>query len=335
MADNTSTGNSNLDSGLDSLFGNNGQNNQFSMPVANQGQGINLQQLIGGLLQAGGQGMNAASNFVNPQQNQPSPTQQIQQDSAIKSYTKGVQAHADNTPPQILASLIDQWGQQGGGKASGVNQGVTPQAMVPAAQSVATSAQQAQQVQPPSIDDQITQAQEQAKLNVAQRISQMSKSPNFMQRFSQNFTKETGGVTQADQLQNIAAIQKIAGGEPLQTKDVQDLNVGSYKAALDASHNAAAVEQEKLNSLTNLYGKLGENRNFAQKTLGQQTADQSKILDVAKASADNLSTHLSNLRTLITNRPTFSSKGQNPQAQATTDKINQGKVGKYTLVQTK
>lgn len=324
MADNNYNTTDNTNPGF--TTGNNTvQGQQGGMAVAS-GNNIDLGALIQGLIQAGNTPNQASSSQGGMAV---SPSQQIQQDVATKAYTKSLQTHAENTPPQILANLIDQWGQQGGGTVPGVNQGATSQTQT--ADNTATSAQQTQQ-QPQNIDDQIAQINKQAALNAAQASLSASKPQGFLQRFGNNLAKMEGGVTQSDRLGDIAVIQKISGAEPLQPKDVGELNANSYKAALDASHNATAVEQEKLRGLTDLYSKLGENRNVIQKGLGQQTDDQSKVLQSAKASADNLSTHLGNLRTLIKNRPTFNSQGANSQSQDTNNKINQGKVGKYTLV---
>lgn len=286
---------------------------------------------IGSILQGLLQTLNTPQQSGNSQGGMSvgvSPSQQIQQDVATKAYTKNLQNHAENTPPQILANLIDQWGQQGGGTVPENNQGATSQTQSP--DNSATSAQQAQQQ--PSVDDQIAQINKQAALNIANRNLAISKPQNFTQRFGNTLAKMEGGVTQADQLQNLGAGQKISGAEPLQPKDVGELNANSYKAALDASHNAAAVEQQKIQSFTDLYSKLNETKGVVARTLGNPSGEQDKVLQLAKDSADNLSTHLGNLRQLIKNRPTFNSQGTNPQAQETTKKINQGKVGKYTLV---
>ncbi len=228
----------------------------------------------------------------------------------------------------ILGQLLSDYTANGGVQAPFNNpNGSGNQPNAEQAQSSQIS-QPGQSQQPQSIDDQIAQINKQAALNVAKAGLSASQPQGFLQRFGNNLTKMEGGVTQEDRLKDLATIQKISGNEPLQPKDVATLNSGSYTAALTASHEAVATEATKLNSLTELYGKLGDIRNPIQKGLGQQTDDQAKVLKIAQAAADNLSTHLGNLHTLVSHRPTFNSQG----AQKTTEKINQGKVGKYTLV---
>lgn len=328
MVDNSSTGNMALDNGLDSIFGNSQQTPvQNTTSGISQNQLINLQQLIGGLLQAGGQGLNAAGNFVNPQQNQPSASQQIQQNVATKVYTKSLQAHADNTPTQILASLIDQWNPNASGNSQTTN------AQTPNPQQVDTSDQKTSS-QSPSIDDQISQINKQATLNVANKNLQTSQSPKgLLDQFGQN-VRDLSGITAARNTSN-EAVQKIAGGEPLQPKDVSEMTAGVYKAGLEATHQAAATSAAALAPLVDLLGKQESSKGLVAKYTNKFSPEQEKTVQAIEAHADNLSIQLKNLRTLASNTPKFNSQGVSQTAQATTNKINQGKVGKYTLVQSK
>lgn len=290
------------------------------MPSNNSGQGNDF-DIMGFLKQiAQGDPNNPMQNWhgTNPQ---PSPSQQIMQDVATKAYTKNLQTDAESTPPQILAHLIDQWGQQGGGEVPGVNQGMTGQPnAAPAEQSAAPA-------EPPSIDQQIEQINKQAALNVAKRNLQASQPPNFMQRFGQNLAKMEGGITQADQLANMQTIQKIAGAEPLQPKDISEMTAGTYKAGLEATHQALAVEGQKFTALGELYNKLNETKGRINQTLGTASDEQKEVYKSLKITAKNINTHVGNLGELINNRPKFSSKGVSSQTQ------NKGNmVGKYTIV---
>lgn len=301
---------------------------------ATQNSGINQEQLAQALQKLTQQG--GVSNQLTP-------SQQLTQQVAQKSYTKQLQAHADATPHQILGNLLDQWGANGGtqvpmssptGSNPGAAQAQTAQLSPnPVSQGQATGqpTQQNQQ-QPQDINEQIDNINKQTALNIANRNLNMSQPPNFWQRFGQNFTKMTGGVTQADQLQNMAAGQKIAGQEPLQPKDVGELNAGSYKAALEATGTALSATQQKLTALTDLYGKEEQNKGLVASALKNESPNQAVLRKSIEDTADNMVTHVKNFRTLISNRPTFNSQGINSQAQQTSAKIEQGKVGKYTLV---
>lgn len=180
---------------------------------------------------------------------------------------------------------------------------------------------------PPPIDQQIEQINKQAAFNVAKRNLQASQPPNFIQRFGQNLSKMEGGVTQQDQLANMQTIQKIAGAEPLQPKDISEMTAGTYKAGLEATHQALAVEGQKFTALGELYNKLNETKGRINQTLGTASDEQKEVYKSLKITAKNINTHVGNLGELINNRPKFSSKGVNSQTQ------NKGKmVGKYMLV---
>lgn len=183
---------------------------------------------------------------------------------------------------------------------------------------------------PPSIDDQISTINKQAQLNLAKQNLAQSKPPDFLQRFNQQFTKMAGGQTQGETLTNIEAMQKIAGGEPLQQKDVGDLNANTYHAALEATNQSASLEAQKLPALIDLYGKLQATRGIGPAITGTASAEQNKVISALSLAGQNLNTHIANLSTLIKNRPTFTSKGMNSPAQDTMAKVKQGQVGKYS-----
>lgn len=314
---------------------------------------------------------------------------QLAQQIAQKSYTKQLQAHADNTPHAILGQLLDSWSNQGGtsapnnvpvgsnpevsadyvagnpaalggqpgnkGNVNGSGGGATgtwdsngdegkaaiqsvlssqpQQAPVPTGQPQSNT--QPQPSQPLDINSQIDNINKQTALNIAKRNLSMSQPPNFWQRFGQNFAKQTGGVTQGEQLQNMAAGQKIAAQEPLQPKDIGELNAGSYKAALEATGTALTATQQKLMALTDLYGKEEQNKGVVATALHNESPNQTVLRQSIQDTADNMVNHVKNFRTLIANRPTFNSQGLNSQTQDINNKIQKGKVGKYTLVNNK
>lgn len=185
------------------------------------------------------------------------------------------------------------------------------------------------------INSQIDNINKQTALNIAKRNLTMSQPPNFWQRFGQNFAKQTGGVTQADTLSNFAAGQKIAAQEPLQPKDIGELNAGSYKAALEATGTALTATQQKLMAFTDLYGKEEQNKGIVASALKQESHNQGLLRQSITNTADNMVNHVKNFRTLIANRPTFNSQGLNVQTQDIVNKSQQSKVGKYTLVNSK
>lgn len=313
-------------------------NSDFLTPTANANDNIDIGKLLQRLMEN-----NSTNNNI-------SPTDQIQQDVATKEYTNRLKDHAQQTPDLILKNLIDQWGQAGGGdtpqKSSATDSNgnmspvtspaVTSDAVqtlsgLPGVSQDQTSVSPNNQ-QPVNIDDQIANIDKQIALNISKRNLSLSQPPDFWQRFGQNFNKMTGGVTQADQLVNMAAGQKIAGQEPLQPKDIGELNAGSYKAALEATGTALTATQQKLTALTDLYGKEEQNKGVIASTLKQESPNQAVLRTSIENTADNMVTHVKNFRNLISNRPTFNTQGINAQAQQTSSMIQQGKVGKYTLV---
>lgn len=252
------------------------------------------------------------------------PSQQIMQDVAKKTLTKHFQEHADATPPQVLANLVDQWTQNGGanppetgGSSSNGSKTKPPTGTASTAPSIA---------EPQGVDQQIEAINKQAVLNIADRNLQMSKSPDFMQRFSQNFSKMNGGVTQSDQLVNMGTVQKLAGGEPLQNKDIADLTAGTYKAGLEATHQALAVEGQKFTALEELYSKLDATKGRVNQALATPSDEQKTVYKSLQTTAKNINTHVSNLGMLINNRPKFSNQGVNTKAQGTVNKIKAGQT---------
>lgn len=273
---------------------------QGGIPISNEG-GFD----IGKWLQSIGTYMNTPTTNSN---NPLGPVHQAALDGATAGIKKAAQeaAYTGGIPAaqHILSQILPS--QQ--------NQKVNSQT-----QNQKSNQQKEQQL---SIDDQISDINKQAQLNLANNNLAQSKAPDFLQRFSQNFTKITGGVTQGEQLQNIGAIQKIAGSEPLQPKDVGELNANSYKAALEATNQSATLESDKIKSLVDLYSKLDANRSVVQKTLGQTSDDQNKVLFNLQMAGKNFNNHINNLSTLLKNRPTFSNKGINKQAQQTDTSID-------------
>lgn len=334
MSDNQTQNNS---TGLDS------QGNGPSWP-ATPDVGSLIQKLLSsvGAYAATQNGGSSGSN----NQSQVPPSQQIMQDVATKAYTKQLQAHADSVPHPVLGALLDNWSANGGTQApQNVPQGSSPEMNADAAQSISAGpgtvqpqiqiptgqpqsgqAQPSQDQQPVSIDDQIANINKQAALNVAKKNLISSQPQSFMQRFNQQFTKMSGGQTQAEDLANRGLIQKMAGAEPIQPKDVADLNARSYTAAMDAAHNGITAEAQKLTGLEDLYGKEQPNRNILDIAMGRESANQSLIRKNIENSAENISNHLKNLRTLVTNRPAFSSQGMNSQAQSLSNKISEGQT---------
>lgn len=177
-----------------------------------------------------------------------------------------------------------------------------------------------------SIDDQISQINKQAALNVANRNLTASNPPGFLQKFSQNLSKMEGGITPNDQIQNLQGIQKISASEPLQPKDIADFTAGTYKAGLEATHQALAVEGQKFNNLQDLYGKLNETKGRINQALAAPSEEQKTVYKALQTTAKNINTHVANLGTLINNRPKFSSTGISSQAQDTANKIKDGQT---------
>lgn len=197
-----------------------------------------------------------------------------------------------------------------------------------------------QNKKPMSVKDYISNVNQQASLNVAKRNLQASEPPNWMERFSQNFTKMTGGVTQADQLANMQTMQKIAGSEPIQPETVANLNKDTYVAAIGATKDAISTIGQTIAPLTDLYGKLNETKGRINQMFNTPSDEQKQVLGSLREKVKSLNTHIGNLDTLGTNKPTFTSQGTNPQstnpqAQDINNKIQQKKIGKYTLVNSK
>lgn len=268
-----------------------------------------------------GNGGNFGGGNSGPQDEpQLHPIQQAAIDAAVSTTKKQVQEAVQHGGPSVAKHIVDTFG--GGGNPTWGNQ---PQPSQPQPQQILQNLVnpngQQQQTQPQSIDDQIANINKQAQLNLAQRNLAESKPPDFLQRFSQQFAKMSGGVTQADQLGNIETMQKIAGGEPLQPKDVGELNARTYGAALDATHQSAALEAQKLPQLLDLYGKLNLTKGIPANIGGTTSTDQRKTLMAIRTAGQSLNTHIENLGTLINNRPTFSSKGMDKQAQQTSNRI--------------
>lgn len=286
---------------------NNTPNNVGGMAVSSQGNNVDIGQLLQGLI----------NNLNTPNQSKSS-----QGGVPVGPYQKGVnktlQAAGEQHSAQALQAGMNpndiaNHSVMGGGQQQ-------PQVQVPTGQPQQPQAQQ----QPLSMQDQINQLNQQAALNIAKRNVQASQPQNFMQRFSQNFTKMTGGVTQADQLVNMGTIQKLAAAEPIQPKDVADLNAKSYAAAMDAAHNGVTAEASKLAGLEDLYGKEQPNRSPIDAMLGRESKNQTLIRQNIEKSAENITNHLSNLRTLVANRPTFSAQGVDKQAQNISKMIEGG-----------
>lgn len=292
---------------------------------ATQNTGINQQQMAQALqsMRVSNTSSNSNSNTVPEISSNGSPlapSQQIMQDVAKKAYTKQLQDHADNVPHPILGALLDRAAQSQNNNQNPI------QAQQPNTQSNNQSSP------PTDINTQIDNINKQTSLNIAKRNLSMSQPPNFWQRFGQSFAKQTGGITNTDNLANLSAGQKIAGQEPLQPKDIGELNAGSYKAALEATGTALTANQQKLTALTDLYGKEEQNKGIVASTLHNESPNQAVLRTAITNTADNMATHVKNFRDLIANRPTFNAQGLNTQTADIVNKTQQAKVGKYTLL---
>ncbi len=130
-------------------------------------------------------------------------------------------------------------------------------------------------------------------------------------------------------LSNLSAAQDILGQKPLQPKDIAEMDINTYKAGLEATHQALAVEGQKFNALQDLYGKLNETKGKPNQLLGMPSEEQKNVYKSLQLAAKNINTHVNNLGELINNRPKVSSQGVSSRNEEITSKT---KVGKYTLV---
>ncbi len=280
--------------------------------------------------QLSSQGNNNKTSEGNTQQPNISSLPPAAIDAASKVQKKFYMQHAEdlvNSHPEgiaVLNQLLATHASNGGSDNSVPQENNPPP--TPTNPQPNKNIQQSDQTQqaPVSIDDQIAQINKQAALNVAQRNLSASKPQGFMQRFSNNIAKMEGAVTQEDLLKNMGLIQKLAGAEPLQPQEIAGLNAGSYKAGLEASHQALATEATKLTALGDLYGKEQPNRNPLEVIQGKESKNQTIIRQNMENAAENITNHLKNIRTMIDNRPTFSSKGVNTKAQETSNIIKAG-----------
>lgn len=268
---------------------------QGGMAVAN-GNGTDLGTLLQGLIK---------------QAQTPNSGGQNQGGMAVNAYQKGV-----NKALQQAGEAHATQAVQAGMNPNDVANHPMMQGGPEQTQQVQVPTGQPQQPQTSSIPDNINQLNQKTAYNTALKAYQSSLPQNFMQRFSQNFTKMTGGVTQADQLANSQAIQKIAGAEPIQPEDVAKMNIEARKAALEASSQAISADTNKMTAYTDLIPKLEADKGWWAKANAAPSQDQKNLISGMATTAKDLNQRLLNHDTLINNI--------NPSAQQTSNKIQQG-----------
>lgn len=177
----------------------------------------------------------------------------------------------------------------------------------------------------PNNSSQSIDAQSQINNNILNRLLQASKGTTFLQRFSDNLAKMEGGVTQSDQLNNLANIQRlaagqpaeiavplaqaaelnqrIAGAEPIQPKDIAELNRQTYSATIQAANDAWERNTNEIKTMQEQYKSLQEGRSGWSKGVGGQTKQMKDLQQTIIAKMKQNQQHLSNMQTLFKNPP--------------------------------
>lgn len=105
--------------------------------------------------------------------------------------------------------------------------------------------------------------------------------------------------------------QKIAGAVPLQQKDIVDLNVGTYKAALEANQQAYANSNTEVANLSKTLDILQQGRSTWGKTFGGNTDIMNSLKQVIAAKTLENQKIGKNQKILIDNAPTVAKNSKN------------------------
>lgn len=347
-----------------------GSNGTDVNQVASPGIAANAAQSISGGQQ--GNGGNFVGGNSGPQDSNTPPPLNPYQKGVAKMLAKAGEAHAQQAiqagmDPNAIASHAAMQTAQSAQPTQQNNVKVpTGQAPTPSAKQVQVPTGQGRVTQNPSMymkdpyktpagvnsppqnnaqpplqatpePDQTQANYKQANLLLSQQALKEAQPRTWMQSFRDNFAKMSNGVTQADRLANLAAGQKIAGGEQLQPKDLATLTSDQWKAGLDATKTSLTAEAQNLSNLVDLHGKLENTKGRINQIFGNPSDDQKKVIGKINESYGNVGTLINSIGTFANNPPKFNGAGQiNPQTQSIVNNIEQGKkVGKYTLVSKK
>jgi len=231
-------------------------------------------------------------------------------------------------PQQILQKILPQGQAQpsvfsGGGNPAGGASGswggnnTQVQSKPPVQNAPQPQAKQNALTAQPSIQS----LNDKTAFNVASQNEKESEPKNFFERWQQQFQKMSGGMTQADRLSNLGAMQKLAGAEPLQKKDVSEMTAGTYRAAIDGASKLVDADSSKFKDLTSMYGQMNETKGFPNKALSLPSDEQKQVMDSLRQTAQRLNNHLKNMGTLLDNRPSFNTQGVNANQENIKDKI--------------
>ncbi len=104
--------------------------------------------------------------------------------------------------------------------------------------------------------------EDQVKKNIMAGLVQSTQPKGFFGRWQDNFNKQVGNMTTADQLANLAVAQKMVGGEPIQEADIQKAAVETQQKIAQATmvpptqaekmQNAAAYAGYKTTALKDM-----------------------------------------------------------------------------------
>lgn len=111
---------------------------------------------------------------------------------------------------------------------------------------------------------------------------------------------------QAQELQ-----QRIAGAEPIQPKDIADLNRQTYSATIQAANDAWQRNTDEIKTMQEQYKALQEGRSGFSKGIGGQTKEMNAMQKVIISKMKQNQQHLSNMQTLFNNPPSAVSENTN------------------------
>ena len=314
-------------------------NSDFLTPNSNDNVDVGslLQKLIASVnnsAQNGSGGFNGTSPSNQTSEQILHPVQQAALDGAV-SETKKMAAEATRAGgPAAATHIVNQFGGgspvPGGNGASGSFQMPTGQTQPSSNASTQPSVNQQQPVDVSSVkatpDEGQTPTQyQQANKLLQQQALQEAQPKNWLQRFTDQFNQRTGGITQADRIANMQAMQKIVGGEQLQPKDIATFNSEQWRAGLDATKSSLAAEAQNMSNLVDLHSKLEATKGRPHQLLGWPSDDQNKVVGKINESYDNVGTLIGNIKSFTDNPPKFSGAGViNPQAANLSNKIQSG-----------
>lgn len=268
---------------------------------------------------SGGQQGNGGNNMQGNQQPPPQPN--AYQKGVNKFLTQAGQTHAQQAiqagvdPNAIAAHPAMQPAQQSMymNNPYQIPTGVNP----PKQNNQVPTGSPSNYTQEKNIEQKTQENLAQARLLTSQSIKAEAMPKNFLQRFSDNFSKMTGGMTSTDRIANTKTLQSIAGGEPIQPTDAAKLDEESRNAALTANGQLLEAASQPVAALSSMYRDQLQTRGW---NAGVRGIESPAMADTKT----QLLTQLQRLQTYA-NTQSMLIGSMNPQTQNVMDLINEAK----------